>query len=221
MADDEAGRKYVVRQGDTLLRLTVRFGLESVEDIRKHPKNAKLRAALDADTLPVMAELFIPKPQPPSVSVSPKAKNAFTVTVPMHVVVIAFSDRMGPMKNAKYELHGLAEDPVPGTLDATGTLRLEVPTAIESLRLVLVDKHISHTIWVGHLAPITQLPGVDARMAHLGYGPVGEKFGEPQTFMDATARAKTISVFQSALGLKATGFADETTCNKLKEKHGC
>ena len=221
MPSDKDGKTYVIRQGDTLLRLTVRFGLESVEDIRSHPKNEKLKKDLDADTCPVGEVLFIPKPKPPTLQAAPKTENKYSVKVPMHVVVIVFTDRQGPFVNEAYELHGLAEDPTTGNLDATGKLHIEVPAAIEKLRIVFTARHIEHTIWVGHLAPLGQLPGVDARMAHLGYGPVGEKFGEPHTFMDAAARARTISVFQAAFGLHETGFADEKTREKLKEKHGC
>lgn len=221
MPSENDGKTYVIRQGDTLLRLTVRFGLESVEDIRSHPKNEKLKKDLDADTCPVGEVLFIPKPKPPSIQCAPQTENKYSVKVPIHVVVIVFSDRQGPFVSEAYELHGLEEDPKTGSLDAAGTLRIEVPAAIEKLRIVFPKRHIEHTIWVGHLAPLGQLPGVDARMAHLGYGPVGEKFGEPHTFMDSAARAATISVFQSAYGLNPTGFADETTREKLKEKHGC
>lgn len=221
MASDADGKTYVIRQGDTLLRLTVRFGLESLDDIRTHAKNIKLRKDLDADTLPVGEVLFIPKPATPTLQAAPKTENKYSVEVPIHVVVIAFSDRDGPLANAEYELTGMGEEPLKGALDATGTLKIEVPAAIEKLSLVFPKRHVEHTIWVGHLAPLRQVPGVDARLAHLGYGPVGEKFGDPHTFMDSDARARTIRVFQAAFGLTETGFADETTRDKLKEKHGC
>jgi hypothetical protein len=221
MSTDSDGKTYVIRQGDTLLRLTVRFGLAGVEEIRDHPKNKKLKDDLDAGLCPIGEILFIPKPQPPTLQASPQTENKYAVKVPLHVVQIAFSGREGPFANEAYELRGIGEDPTTGNLDGTGTLRVEVPAAIEKLTLVFPKRHIEHTIWVGHLAPLGQLPGVDARLAHLGYGPVGEKHGEPHTFMDAAARARTISVFQAAFGLDQTGFADETTRDKMKEKHNC
>jgi hypothetical protein len=80
---------------------------------------------------------------------------------------------------------------------------------------------VEHTIWVGHLAPLDQEIGVDARLAHLAYGPVGDRLGDPHTFLDREARAATIKAFQAAFGLEPTGFADETTQEKILESHGC
>jgi hypothetical protein len=124
---------------------------------------------------------------------------------------------------------------------------LDLPVWVEHFRIVFEERCITHTIWVGHLAPVRQEEGVQQRLAHLGYaasGPavaaapaspwlpmapvtpvmpadsVALRPGDPGTFKDLEGRQGAIAAFQQYLGLEPTGFADEETRNKLVDRHG-
>ena len=215
----EGVKARVIRQGDTLLRLALGAGVE-VEDIEGHPKNAHLRDYFPNEMLPVGEVVFLPRPKPPGLSIAPHGSNRFQGKVPLVQVTVAFADSEGPLAHEPYELHGLGEEPVQGVLTAAGRLELEVPVFAERLRLVFARRFVEHTLWVGHLAPKQQELGVQARLLHLGYLPVGQRAGDPYAFADRQAYARALQSFQEAHGLEPTGFADPPTLEKLERLHG-
>lgn len=220
MADANDGRTYVMRPGDTVLRLVLRFGLEKAEDLVDHPNNEKIREDLVNGFCPPGEKLFVPKPKAPTLQVNPEQQHDFSVRVPKHVVRIEFADAHGPLKNEPYEIDGVGPEKITGTL-AGPLLELEIPVSVEQIHLVFTKRHVAHTIWVGHLAPLRHEAGSDARLAHLGYRPVGAFDDDPHHFLDREERARVVSGFQAAFGLNETGFADQLTQDKLREKHGC
>lgn len=212
-------KPYVIRQGDTILKLALMFDV-SIEDIRDHAKNIKLREDLTSNMLPVGEIVFIPRPRPPSLNVNPQASNKFMGKVPTQSISIVFENAEGALANEAYKLYGLSEEPTEGTLDDDGKLTIECPVFVDKLRIVFEKRFVEHAIWVGHLEPVRQEAGVQARMLHLGYLPVGQRVGDPFSFADREAQAATVRVFQDAFGLSQTGFADEPTRKKLTDKHG-
>lgn len=212
-------RPYVIRQGDTLLRIALMFGVEP-EDIRNEQKNEKLREDIDSRMLPVGEILYVPRPRPPQLTVSPQTSNRFQAKIPRQHIAVTFEDARGPLANEAYKLYGLEEDPVEGTLDADGTFEKDVPMNVDHLRIVFERRFVEHEIWVGHLAPLRQDLGVEARLLHLAYLPIEQRVGTPYTFADREALSRTVSTFQKAFGLHETGFADEPTRSKLRDRHG-
>jgi hypothetical protein len=213
-------KPYVVRQGDTILRIALAFGVD-VEDIRLLPENAKLIADVLNDLLPVGEKLFIPPRKPSTLTVTTGTTNNFQATVPMHGVVIAFEDAEGPLANEPYTLAGLGGDPVQGALDGAGTLDVTVPVSVERLEIVFPNRFVHHTIWVGHLAPARQPAGVAARLVHLAYAAPGPEGAGPSASTDEEGLKQILKSFQAASGLDQSGAADDATLGKLGALHLC
>ena len=211
-------RRYVVRQGDTLLRIALTFGLEP-ERIWREPKNAALIDKRDPDMLAPGDVLYLPPPPPPSLRVTPKTSNKFRAKLPEIEIRIAFHSERGPLAGERYELTGIAQPPINGQLDGLGALSVKVPVDIEELELTLVDRNVKHTISVGHLDPIDEPTGVEARLIHLGYGPIGQ--ADPFVFGGDESLARAVEAFQRGHDLEPTGNAGETTQHKLRDVHGC
>ncbi|MFO0618111.1 MAG: peptidoglycan-binding protein [Polyangiaceae bacterium] len=212
------GRPHIVRAGDSPLRLSVLYGVP-IDAIRKHEKNAKFAAYFDCEMLPVGETIVVPI-EPKELSISIGAKNSFRATVPMHRVRIHFEDGERALANEAYELTGLADDPIEGALDGTGLFDVLVPLHVEQIKITFPKRHVEHVVWVGHLQPPDQDLGCEARLLHLGFGPVGQLEGDPFTFTDRAAREAAISSMQDAYGLSPTGFADNATLDKLCDAHG-
>jgi hypothetical protein len=216
---EDVERSHIIREGDTPLRLSVIYGIP-LEEIVEHPKNEALKGDFEADMLPVGEVVIIPAPQPLKLTVAPQSKVRFSARLPKHRVVIRFSDEHGPLANEPYRLIGLGPEPIEGSLDGEGTLDVRVPASIETLRLRFEKRHVQHTVWVGHLPPAHQQAGARARLLHLGYGPVGQRGGDPYSFTDSEAERRAVESFQRAFGLEPSGFADDTTVEELDKLHG-
>jgi peptidoglycan hydrolase-like protein with peptidoglycan-binding domain len=67
---------------------------------------------------------------------------------------------------------------------------------------------------LGSLNPISEVSGLKARLANLGYyrGPIDENL-DPDT-------QRAISAFQAKQGLPVTGVADNATQAQLQKNHG-
>lgn len=68
---------------------------------------------------------------------------------------------------------------------------------------------------IGHLDPVEEVSGIQARLRNLGYGP-GAVDGN-----EGPATRAAIERFQEARGLTVSGRADEATRAALQERHGC
>ena len=105
-----------------------------------------------------------------------------------------------------------------GKLDGDGRLREKIPPGAMQGKLVLMGKPdatgriVTQTmnLDLGGLNPVTEVSGVKARLANLGFyqGPVDENMD------DATQQA--LRAFQQKQGLPVTGQADDATQQALK-----
>lgn len=219
MAVSDAPKPYVIRQGDTLLRIALAKGMEP-ERIWDEAKNKKLKEIRDPDILAPGDILHIPPPPAPSLSLAPQTSNRYRAKVPEVEVEIIFHGEAGPLANEAYKVTGIEEDPIEGTLDGTGTFKKKVPVFLEHFTIAFPEREIEHTVWPGHLDPLDVTSGVLQRLLHMGHGPIAQKKGDPFVFTDTDAEKAAVSGFQDAHGLEKTGFADEKTQEKLKKKHG-
>lgn len=104
-----------------------------------------------------------------------------------------------------------------GTTDAEGLVEVTIPPNATEGRLVLEPGTARETtipLALGHLNPLSALSGVKQRLTNLGFA-CGDLSDEPTPESTAALRA-----FQEWQGLAATGEADDTTRNKLRDLHG-
>ena len=74
---------------------------------------------------------------------------------------------------------------------------------------------ISIAIRIGHLDPVEETSGQEARLNNLGYAATGGVEKDPDALRSA------IEEFQCDHGLTVDGICGAKTQNKLKEVHGC
>lgn len=102
-----------------------------------------------------------------------------------------------------------------GKTDGNGELTEIIPPNAKAGKIMLGKYHSEvMTLKLGDLDPVSEISGVKARLANLGYykGPIDSNFD------DNTKQA--ISAFQTKQGLPATGAADDATKNQLQQLHG-
>jgi peptidoglycan hydrolase-like protein with peptidoglycan-binding domain len=120
-----------------------------------------------------------------------------------YVIVIDGSARRG-----KTDANGVVTEKIPPSA-TTGKLTFAAPPdwTGKSKKQVLI-------LQLGNLNPISEVSGLKARLANLGFynGPIDEN-------LDA-ATQQAISAFQFKKGLPVTGLADDATRQKLQDVHG-
>lgn len=103
-----------------------------------------------------------------------------------------------------------------GQTDGDGYVKCSIPPNAAQGRLVLepgTDKETALLLNFGHLDPIEEVSGVQARLRNLGFD-CGDEDGEigPQT-------KEALKSFQSKNGLDATGELNDSTRDKLRQAH--
>jgi hypothetical protein len=102
-----------------------------------------------------------------------------------------------------------------GKTDANGELTEGIPPNAKVGKIVPGnDPSKTINLNLGHLAPVSEISGVKARLANLGFykGPIDDNL-DPAT-------QKALSAFQTKQGLPVTGDADDATKNQLLQSHG-
>ena len=102
-----------------------------------------------------------------------------------------------------------------GRTDSQGELKENIPPGAKAGKLILgKDQSEKIPVNLGYLDPISEVSGIKARLANLGFytGPIDANLD------DATQNA--ISAFQTKQGLPVTGTADDATKDQLQKLHG-
>lgn len=197
---------HTVVQGDTLLALASKNGLDSWEDIVNASENASIKDTLtDPGILNPGVSLFIPnktmKQQPSAID----AKHPFNIKRPKAWLRIAVKDAAGAaLANSKYELTA-AGVTTSGTIAADGIIEQAVPIDTTTGKLKVWTSDTTFEEWelkIGWMNPISEDSGVQSRLANLGFD-----FGDDL--------AAAVMAFQVRIGLTPTGTIDDTLREKL------
>jgi len=120
-----------------------------------------------------------------------------------------------PRANAPYQLW-VDGAVTRGQTKSDGLIECKIAPNAQKAKLVLdpgTPKESVVQLNLGHLDPVGELSGVQARLNNLGFvsGPVDGVLG-PQS-------GEALKAFQTSAGLEATGEVDERTRQKLLERH--
>ena len=206
---------YTVQQGDHLSGIAAKFGFRDFNTIWNHPSNAGLKQKRqDAHVLLPGDTIFVPDKGEKTVQAATGSVHNYKLKSKPLMLRLGLQDFDGqPIANADCELEiegktlklksnakGLIETPVDPTA-RKGTLR--VPTL-----------QLEYPVMIGHLDPLEEDSGWQARLINLGYhaGAVGDP--------DQEQLGYAIEEFQCDQKLKVTGQLDAATKAKLKEIHG-
>jgi len=203
---------YIVKQGDCLSSIAAKYGL-FWEKIWNHPKNAQLREKRkDPYILYPGDVIFIPEKEDKEEAAATGQKHRFRRKgIPEKLELILCLEGE-PRRNEDYELQ-IDGKLIRGKTDGQGKVSISIPPGTRQGKLILIKTGEEFNLDLGHLDPITEITGVQARLANLGFDvEVSGKWDE---------RSKeALRQFQKSNNLNPTGEVDETTRNKLKEVHG-
>jgi N-acetylmuramoyl-L-alanine amidase len=195
-----------IKQGETLIALAVKNGLESWEDILNASENADLKTKRpDPGILLAGDRVFIPnrvmRQEPSAID----AKHPFKISRPTAWIRMALKDANGvALADKKYEL-SVDSIVTSGTVPADGVIERAVSVTAEygTLTVWLDDTNSEEwSLRIGHMDPLDAPTGVEARLANLGF--------------DCGDLASSVRAFQEKVGLEVTGTVDDALRDKLK-----
>jgi len=190
-AGDEHGepRVHVVRQGETAAQIAWKYGFSDVGTVWHHPDNRELaKARPNPDVLRPGDKVSIPPHKTAVFKLAAEQETKITAKRPtqrLHLTIEWDIDE--PAATARYELtfrEGRKVHRRKGTTAGDGLLDEKLPLSATELRLSIWPKDskgktdcLILDLGMGHLDPIEDLSGVQARLENLGFH-CGDEEGE-------------------------------------------
>ncbi|MFC2172651.1 peptidoglycan-binding protein [Acidobacteriota bacterium] len=212
----EAGIKYTVKQGDCIESIAHKSG-HFWETLWQHGDNAALKQKRQNPNVLLPGDIvYIPEKHPKKKSCATDRRHRFKRKgVPSKLRLVFKDEEDKPRAGLAYTLE-IDGESFSGRTDAQGRLEHPIPPNARRGKLVLgtAENREEHELQLGHIDPVSEISGVQARLNNLGFdaGAINGKFG-PQT-------KKALKEFRAQFKLTATGESDEATQEKLKEQHG-
>jgi hypothetical protein len=214
---------YTVKQGDCLSSLADKFGFANYRTIYDHPNNAAFRKKRPVPNILYPGDrLYIPDVEHKQQACATDLRHKFVRYRAMVKLRIRLLDRdRQPYKYKKFAIQvdssnkiasghttetGLAETLIPAGA-RTGTLKLWLTSDPND------DASLEMPLNLGHLDPVDEISGVQARLNHLRF-PCGATDGVLGPKTEAALKK-----FQKESGLEETGQIDDPTRAKLTSLH--
>lgn len=222
---------YTVKQGDYLVKIAKAHGMADWRRIYNDPQNEEFRQKRpNPDLIYPGDRVYIPDKAVREVTCETEKLHTFIVQkakVPIEVVLESEDDEA--MEIAKYELKTnsktftrTVDDEEPGVAERlkAGIVRETVTPEDEECQLKVwlsadaEEPDYIYTLKVGHLDPVEEISGIQARLNNLGFN-CGKVDGDkgPKT-------EKAVKDFQAKYGLKVDGDPGPKTQAKLREVYG-
>jgi N-acetylmuramoyl-L-alanine amidase len=211
-----AGIHHTVEPGDSTTKLAFESGLFP-DSVWNHAENSQLKSQRkDLNVLHPGDVLFLPEKVLKEESCATEQHHKFKRKGVPEKLNVQFLDLYGkPLANKPYKLD-LDGTQSRGSLDGDGRLSIYIPPNARQGRIEVGPNGALATmdLNLGHLDPVSELSGVQARLKNLGFynGPLDGAASE-QT--DAAVLA-----FRNANGLEAKAEINDELRNKLKQVHG-
>lgn len=214
---------HTVQQGECLSSIAHNYGFSDWHAIYDDPDNADFKKARpNPHVIQPGDQLVIPdkKELEKFESCATEKKHVFKVKRPYVLLrVVVKDEEEKPISGKKYELV-VGGEKFEGKTDGDGTVEERVNPSATSAELTIFleddpkGEHLHWELAIGHLDPVTELTGVQARLNNLGFW-----CGPPDGRMGKKTKA-AIKGFQESAGLKPSGKLDDATRDKLVEMHG-
>ena len=197
------------------------WNLPENADLKAQRKNPNVLLAGDIVTIPDLTKKEETR--------APNAKYKFKrlgVPEKLHVQLLDYSHQ--PRANLDYRIV-IDGDTRTGKTDAQGMVIASIPPNADSGKLIFDEptytdktgkqipakpKKMTMLLQLGHLNPVSEVSGLKARLANLGF----YKGAVDETVDGKTGQA--IRAFQTKQGLPVTGAVDDATRQKLLDIHG-
>ncbi len=209
---------HVVSQGECLATIAKRYYFADWRTLYDHPDNAPLKRKRPNPNLLYPGDvLVIPDKQPKQDTVASKLKHQYTLRTLETILRLKVADDEGAAyANRRYQLtfDGAAFEGITG---ADGLIEHPVaPDADKAELLVWLEDEGPPYPWslaVGHLDPVEDVSGVQARLNNLGFS-----CGRVDGVLGPKTRA-ALRAFQASSGLEVTGENSSATEARLRHAH--
>lgn len=211
---------HIVKQGEHLTRIARRYGFINFLTIWDDPQNAEIKKLRkNPNVLFPGDRLFIPEKEGKKVTRATGQLHHFKILAKqlmLRIVVQNYSRKPVAGTNCKLEVEG---KPTPLVTNSNGQIEQLILPNAEVGKLDILDKEFA--ILIGHLDPVEESSGQEARLNNLGY------YVPPaDAERDEDELRSSIEEFQRDYGLvkpggHPSGVADDATRAKLLEAHGC
>jgi N-acetylmuramoyl-L-alanine amidase len=210
-----------VKQGECLSSIAEDHGFPDWKTIYDDPGNAELREKRpNPNVLYPGDKVVIPDKKPKKEACATAQTHTFKVKrAPCMLRIVVKDENEAPIAGKAYELI-VGGETREGTTGSDGLVEEAVVPHAERGHLTVwltEDKEGARFRWelsIGHLDPIQEVEGVQARLNNLGFY-CGEVDGEVGPRTRAALRT-----FQWAFELPITGELDDKTRQKIAEEHG-
>lgn len=206
-----------VAQGDCFLSIAEKNGF-FWETLWNHANNAELKKKREDPAVLYPGDVvFVPDKQPKEVSEPTNQVHKFRLkNAPAKFHLRLLDDDDAPRANLKYVLEIDGQE-FNGKTDGAGAISVSINPAAKNGKLILTneeDETEEYDLFLGHLDPVEEVAGVQARLKGLGFydGETTSKIN-PET-------EQAIRDFQQANDLEPTGELDDALRNKLESAYG-
>ena len=205
--------KHKVRQGECISSIAFENGF-FWETIWSHGENRALKGKRkDPNVLLPGDEVFIPCRRGKAVDAATGQKHRFRRKgVPAKFCLRLLEDDE-PCACRPYTLD-IDGRLFSGTTDAEGRLEHPIPPNARMGKLLIGSSQDEYLLDFGHLDPVNEVSGIQARLNNLGLG-----CGQIDGLMGPKTEA-SLRLFQERHGLQPSGQTNPQTLDKLKEAHG-
>jgi N-acetylmuramoyl-L-alanine amidase len=212
---------YRVKQGDHIAGIAKQFGFSDYKTIWNDPNNAQLKAQrVNPNVLYPGDQVYVPDLVPSEFPRPTDVTHKFTVQVDKLQLCLVLEDLYEqPIANAQCSLR-LGSDTSTVTTDGTGKIQQPIAPDVKDASVTILAAQTPYQntqipIKIGHLDPVDQVTGQQARLKNLGY-----YWGEIGAAAD-DALESAIEEFQCDAGITVDGVCGAATQAKLKQVHGC
>ena len=207
-------QKHTVKQGEYLAQIAAKCGLSNYKAIWDHPENAELKKKRGNPNVLYPGDVvFIPEKVLKQETITTDQRHHFKVSGHVNKLRLLIKDaEQHPLANTPCQL-SIEFKTYQLTTDADGKIEKTISSTATRGQLVIQDRVIP--LLIGHLDPIDEPSGWQARLNNLGYNA-----GSPDSADELQIRS-AVEEFQCDNGLQVDGECGPLTQKKLKEAHGC
>ena len=211
-------KNHIVNEGDCLVSVAFENGFHP-KTLWEHPQNSELRHKRQEATVLLPGDIiFIPDLRRKEFNKSTEAEHVFKLKGVPDMLKICFLDADDNARAGRVYIIDIDGNLRRGKTDSEGFLKEPITPSAAHAHLILYENFENnekeeYDLDLGYLQPITELAGVQARLASLGY-----PSGNEDTLGERTRRS--IINFQKDHGFEPTGELDSQTRSKIKEVYG-
>jgi N-acetylmuramoyl-L-alanine amidase len=216
LGGDVPDQEYVIKEGDCLINISHQNGL-FWETVWADPGNAGLKdRRKDPFTLMEGDVLHVPAIRPRIEQGATDMMHRFQLkSTPAKLKLRLLDIQDEPRKGLTYwiTINGAELPGGPFQTDGDGGIEHWIPPDAKQGKLIVTAGSEEYDLQLGHLDPMTEISGLQARLANLGFyqGPIDGKMSEEVS--------DVIYDFQLANDLVPTGEIDDDVKNLLFERH--